>query len=189
MKIKNGGPPNIQGETADLTHHFACASRVPIILSTPRNKLGDDVSVQFIRHIPQKIARGDRGLTWTPAVNDTVRVIVKDLLLEGVQGLIELESCMARGERRHKDVGFGAFDGIVLDTGIDGFQDVVGAETERTDIEGGIRDEIEQMGGVVDGDGSGFVDPLAKLPPETVQHEFGRGFATGIFGNAGSRSW
>ena len=26
---------------------------------------------------------------------------------------------MARGEGRHKDVGLGAFDGIVLDTGID----------------------------------------------------------------------
>ena len=91
---------------------------------------------------------------------------------------------MARGERRHKDIGFGAFDGIVLDTGVNGFQDVVSAETERTEIEGGIRDQAEQMGGVPDSDGGGFVDPLPKLPPEAIQHELGRGFATGIFGNA-----
>ena len=55
----------------------------------------------------------------TPSVDHTVRIIVKDLFLEGVQRLIELEPSMARGEGRHKDVGLGAFDGIVLDTGID----------------------------------------------------------------------
>ena len=42
------------------------------------------------------------------------------------------------------------------------------------------------MGGVSDGDGGGFVDPLAKLAPETVQHEFGGGFTTRVFGNAGN---
>ena len=75
---------------------------------------------------------------------------------------------MARGERRHKDIGLGAFDGIVLDTGVNGFQDVVGTETEGTEIEGGIRDQAEQMGGVPDSDGGGFVDPLPKLAPEAV---------------------
>ena len=59
---------------------------------------------------------GDGGLIGTPSINHTVRIIVKDLFLEGV---IELQSTMARGESRHKDVGLGAFDGIVLDTGID----------------------------------------------------------------------
>ena len=93
---------------------------------------------------------------------------------------------MARGESRHKDIGLGSFDGIVLDTGVNGFQDVVGTETERTEIESRIGDEIEQMGGVLDSDGGGFVHPLPKLAPETVQHELGRGLATGIFGNAGN---
>ena len=48
---------------------------------------------------------------------------------------------MARGERRHKDIVLGAFDGIVLDTGVDGLQDVVGAEAESADFEGSVGDE------------------------------------------------
>ena len=93
---------------------------------------------------------------------------------------------MASGESRHKDIGLGAFDGIVLDTGVNGLQDVVGAEAESADIESGIGDEAEQMGGVLDGDGGGFVDPLAEFTPEAAEHQFGRGLATGIFGNAGN---
>ena len=93
---------------------------------------------------------------------------------------------MTGGESRHKDIGLGAFDGIVLDTGVNGLQDIVGAEAESADIEGSVGNEIEQMGGVFDSDGGGFVDPLPEFAPETVQHELGRGFATGIFGNAGN---
>ena len=93
---------------------------------------------------------------------------------------------MTGGESCHKNIGLGAFDGIVLDTGVDSFQDVVGTEAERTEIEGSIGDEIEQMGGVFDSDGGGFVDPLPEFAPETVQHELGRGLATGVFGNAGN---
>ena len=106
--------------------------------------------------------------------------------MKGVEGLVELESSMARGESRHKDIGLGAFDGIVLDTGVNSLQDVVGAEAESADIEGGIGDEAEQMGGVLDGDGGGFVDPLAEFTPEAVEHQFGCGLATWIFGNAGN---
>ena len=93
---------------------------------------------------------------------------------------------MARGESRHKNVGFGAFDGIVLDTGIDSFQDIVGTEAEGNEIEGSIGDEAEQMDGVFHSDSGGFVDPLAEFAPETVQHELGGGLATGVFGNAGN---
>ena len=93
---------------------------------------------------------------------------------------------MARGESRHKDIGLGAFDGIVMDTGVNGLQDVVSEEAESTDVEGGVGDEAEQMGGVLDGDGGGFVDPLAEFTPETVEHQFGCGLATWIFGNAGN---
>ena len=93
---------------------------------------------------------------------------------------------MTGGESCHKNVGLGAFDGIVLDTGVDGFQDVVGTEAERAEIEGGIGDEAEQLGRVLNGDGRGFVDPLPEFAPEAVQHELGSGLATGIFGNAGN---
>ena len=71
---------------------------------------------------------------------------------------------MTGGESRHKDVGLRTFDGIVVDTRVDGLQDVVGTEAERTDIQGGIRNEAEQMGGVLDHDGGGFIDSLPDLP-------------------------
>ena len=41
------------------------------------------------------------------------------------------------------------------------------------------------MGGVLDSDGGGFVDPLTEFTPETVQHQFGSCFTTGIFGDTG----
>ena len=185
MTIENGGATDVQGESTYFAHHFALSCRVPIVLSAPRNKLGDDVPVQFIRHVPQKITRGDGGLIGTPSVDHTVHIIVKDLLLKSIEGLIEFEPSMTRGESRHKNVGLGAFDGIVLDTGVDGLQDVVDTEAESADVESGIGDEAKQMGGVLDGDGGGFVDTLAEFTPEAVEHQLGGGLATGIFGNAG----
>ena len=96
---------------------------------------------------------------------------------------------MARGESCYEDVGFGPFDRILLDAGVDGLQDVVGTEAEGADIEGGIRDETKQMGRVLDGDGGGFVDTLAEFAPEAVQHQLGGSLASVIFGNAGNIQW
>ena len=93
---------------------------------------------------------------------------------------------MTGSESCYENIGLGAFDSIVVDAGVNGFQDIIGAKAERTEIEGSIRDETEQMGGVFDSDGGGFVDPLPEFAPETVQHEFGRGFATGVLGNTGN---
>ena len=42
------------------------------------------------------------------------------------------------------------------------------------------------MGGVLDGDGGGLVDPFPEFTPEAVEHEFRSGLATRIFGNAGN---
>ena len=106
-------------------------------------------------------------MTRTPLVHDTIGIVIQDLLLEGVQRLVELEPGVTGSESRHKDVGFGAFDGIVVDAGVDGFQDIVGTETERTDIQGGIGNEVEQLGWVLDGDSGGFVDSFAKFAPES----------------------
>ena len=93
---------------------------------------------------------------------------------------------MTGGENRHKDIGLGAFDSIVLDTGVDSFQNVVGTEAERAKIEGSIGDETEQMGGVFESDGGGFVDSLPEFTPETVEHELVSGLATRVFGNTGN---
>ena len=84
LKIQDSCAANIQGESSDLTHHFALPCRVPIVLSAPRIELGDEIPVQFIRHVPQKITYGDGGLTRTPSVDRIVRVIIKHLSLEGV---------------------------------------------------------------------------------------------------------
>ena len=59
-------------------------------------------------------------MTGTPFVHHTISVIIEDLLLKGVQGLIQLQSSMTGGESGYKDIGLGAFGGIVLDTGVDG---------------------------------------------------------------------
>ena len=93
---------------------------------------------------------------------------------------------MTGGESGYENIGLGAFDSIVVDTGVDSFQNVVGAKAERAEIKGCIGDEIEQIGGVLNGDSGGFVDPLPEFTPETVQHELGGGLATGVFGNAGN---
>ena len=141
---------------------------IPIILGATGSELGDDITVQFIHHVAQKIPDGDAGLTGTPLVHDTVGIIVKDLLLKGVEGLVEFEPSMTRGEGRYKDVGLGPFDRIVLDAGVDGLQDVVGTEAESADFEDGIGDQTEQMGRVLDGDRGGSVDTLAEFAPEAV---------------------
>ena len=87
---------------------------------------------------------------------------------------------MTGSESCYENIGLGPFDGIVVDAGVNGFQDIVGAKAERAEFEGGIGDESEQIRGVLNGDGGGFVDPLPEFTPETVQH------ATGIFGNVQS---
>ena len=72
-----------------------------------------------------------------------------------------------------------------MDTGVNGLQDVVSTEAESADIESSIGDQAEQIGGVLDGDGGGFVDTLTEFAPEAVEHQLGGGLATGIFGNTG----
>ena len=76
---------------------------------------------------------------------------------------------MTGDEGRHKDIGLGVFDRIVMDTGVDSLQDVVGAQSESADVDGRIRDQTEEMGRVLDGEGGGFVDPLAELTTETME--------------------
>ena len=93
---------------------------LPALLGTPRNKLGDDISVQFVGHIPQKIPDGDGRLARTPFVHRTVGIIVKDLLLEDIKGLVEFEPSVTRGEGPHENIGLGPFDGILVDAGVHG---------------------------------------------------------------------
>ena len=125
-------------------------------------------------------------MTGTPFVHHTVCVIIEDLLLKGVQGLVEFEPSMTGGERCYENIGLGAFDSIVVDTSVNSFQDVVGAKAEHTEFEGSIRDEMEQISRVLDSDGGGFVDPLPEFAPEAVEHELGGSLATRVLGNTGN---
>ena len=67
--------------------------------------------------------------------------------MKGVEGLVEFQPSIARGETCYEDVGFGPFDRILLDAGVDDLQDVVGTEAESADIESGIGDETGKWAG------------------------------------------
>ena len=84
VKIKESRTANTQGESADLAGHFSLSCRVTIVFGTNRDELGDGVTIQFIRHVPEKVANGNERLTRAPFIDHTVGVIVKALLLEGV---------------------------------------------------------------------------------------------------------
>ena len=51
---------------------------------------------------------------------------------------IEFQPSGTSGEGCHRDIGLSAFDRIVMHTGIHGFQDVVSAQSEGTDVKGCI---------------------------------------------------
>ena len=85
VEIEDGRPADVQGETAYLAKDFSSTGLVPIILCTPRNELGNDVPIQFIRHIAQKIPDGNAALARTPLVHDTVG-ISRGLAVEGCRG-------------------------------------------------------------------------------------------------------
>ena len=61
-----------------------------------------------------------------PLVDDTVVVAEEHLLLKSMEGLVQLEPGVARGESGDKNIGLGPFRGVVLDAGVNSFQNVVG---------------------------------------------------------------
>ena len=70
---------------------------------------------------------------------------------------------MTGGEGGYEDIGLGAFDRIVIYTGVHGSQNVVGAQSEGTDVEGNIRRWADQVSWIFHGDDGGLVDPFAKF--------------------------
>ena len=54
-------------------------------------------------------------------------VIIKHLLLKSVEGLVQLEPGVARGEGGDKYIGLGPFGEVVIYTGVDSFQNVIRA--------------------------------------------------------------
>ena len=87
----------------------------------PRHELGNDAPLQLIRHVPQEVTNGDGRLTGFPLVDHTFRGIITHLLLKGVEGLVQLEPGVARGEGCDKNIGLGPFGGVVIDAGVNSF--------------------------------------------------------------------
>ena len=113
-------------------------------------------------------------LTGTPLVYHTVGIIVKDLLLEGVERLVDFEPSMTRGESRHENIGLGPFDHVLFDTVKDGLQDVVSTQAESSDIEGRIGDQCEQMRRDLDGDRGGVTQSSHSTVNVKATNDHGR---------------
>ena len=80
VKIEDSLTANIQGESADIADHFSLPCRVTVVFGTSGDEFCDNVTIEFIRHVPKKATSGDEGLTGAPFVHHTIGIIVKDLL-------------------------------------------------------------------------------------------------------------
>ena len=79
VKIEDSLTANIQGESADIADHFSLPCDVTVVFGTSWDEFCDNVTIEFIRHVPKKPASGDEGLTRAPFVHHTIDIIVKDL--------------------------------------------------------------------------------------------------------------
>ena len=80
VKIEGSLTADIQGEPADIADHFSLLCHVTVVFGTSCDEFCDDVIIEFIRHVPKKVASGDEGLIGAPFVHHTIGIIVKDLL-------------------------------------------------------------------------------------------------------------
>ena len=118
---------NVEGKTADLAFRFAVAGQVTIIFGTIRHKFRNDVPLQFVSHLAEKVTHRNARLVEFPSVDDRIGVVVQHLLLEDVEVTIELEAGPTGGERGDKDVGLGTGFDVVVYVGINHFHDVINA--------------------------------------------------------------
>ena len=87
---------------------------------------------------------------------------------------------MTGGEGGHEDVDTSVIGLILFQVGVDHFERVVVGESDLMYVIEGIRYQGKEMMRHVDSFGGGFVEILAKFTPEAVEHEFGRGLASGV---------
>ena len=67
-KLRTAEPRTFRVKPRTLETYFALACLVTVIFSTPGNELSDDVTIQFIPHVAEKIANGDGRLIGAPFV-------------------------------------------------------------------------------------------------------------------------
>ena len=88
---------------------------------------------------------------------------------------------MTGGEGSDEDVDASVVGLIVLEICVDDFNRVVVDDSDLAYVVEGIGDDSKEMVSLVDSGGGGFEEIFAELAPESVEHEFGGGFASGIF--------
>ena len=54
----------------------SCAVRV--VLRTTGHEVFDDITFEFVRHLPQEVAYGNHGFAFSPFVDDGVGVVIED---------------------------------------------------------------------------------------------------------------
>ena len=89
-------------------------------------------------------------------------------------------------ESSHKDVDASVVGLVVLEISAHDFETFFVEDSDLSCVKEGVGDNFEEIHGVVDYLGGGFVKVFAEFSPEAVEHEFGGGFASGIFGD---ESW
>ena len=119
-------------------------------------------------------------MSWSGGVDDRVGVKVEDALLKLFQVRVEFESSVTGSEGSHEDVDTSVIGLILFQVGVDHFERVVVGESNLVYIIEWVRYQSKEMMRCVDSFGGGFVEILAKFTPEAVEHEFGRGLASGV---------
>ena len=93
---------------------------------------------------------------------------------------------MTSGESRHEDVDASVVGLVVLEIDVHDFETFLVLDSDLSYVKERVGDVSEEIGCIVDYLRGGFVKIFAEFSPEAVEHEFGGGFASGIFGD---ESW
>ena len=70
--------------------------------------------------------------------------------------------------------------GWCFEVSVDNFARVIVGESDLANVVEGVGDQGKELMRRVDGFSGGFVEIFTKFTPETVQHEFSRGLASGV---------
>ena len=88
---------------------------------------------------------------------------------------------MTCGESCHEDVDVYVVGLVVFPICVHDFETFLVTDSDLMDVEELVGDVCEEIAGIVDCFRGGFVKVFVEFSPEAVEHEFGGGFASGIF--------
>ena len=87
---------------------------------------------------------------------------------------------MTSGESGHEDIDASVVGLIFFEVSVDDLERVILGESDLTNVVEGVGDQGKELMCCVDSFSGGFVEVFTELAPEAVQHEFGRGLASGV---------